>query len=183
MKLHIGCGKRFLPGFKHVDIENYPHIDFQIPMHDLSLIDDSSVSEIYSSHAFEYYDREFAKVVLLEWFRVLKPQGCLYLTVPNFEALIEIYASTKNLKTILGPLFGQWHNPNLGETIYHKTVYDKKDLKNSLLDVGFRTAVEFNPARYLMAVSPEYDDYSLAYFPHMDPSGIQVSIAIKATKP
>lgn len=27
MKIHLGCGKRYIPGFYHVDVVDYPHID------------------------------------------------------------------------------------------------------------------------------------------------------------
>lgn len=183
MKLHLGCGKRYLPGFTHVDIENYEHIQMQSPMHNLQKVRDSSVDEIYSSHAFEYYDRELARIVLIEWLRVLKPGGQLYLSVPDFGALLAIYKSTGNLKSILGPLFGRWHNEKLNSTIYHKTVYDKKDLFDLLLVVGFEKVSTFDPIVYLNTISAEYDDYSLAFHPHMDKNGIQVSLTLTAIKP
>ena len=28
IKLHLGCGKRYLPGYTHIDIDNEPHIDY-----------------------------------------------------------------------------------------------------------------------------------------------------------
>jgi predicted SAM-dependent methyltransferase len=183
MKLHLGCGKRFLPGFIHVDIEKYEHIQIHSPMHDLHQIESATVEEMYSSHAFEYYEREFAGKVLLEWLRILKPGGQLYLSVPDFEALVEIYNSTGDLKNILGPLFGRWHNVELNSTIFHKTVYNKKDLSDLLQAAGFEMVLPFDPVEYLQKISTEYDDYSLAYYPHMDRSGIQVSLTLKATKP
>ena len=27
LKLHLGCGKRFIPGFVHVDQVSFPHVD------------------------------------------------------------------------------------------------------------------------------------------------------------
>lgn len=182
MKLHLGCGKRFLPGFIHIDIEKFDHVDFLSPMHDLHAITNASVEEIYSSHSFEYYDRVEAQKVLREWFRVMAPGGTLYLTVPNFESLLKIYVVTGKLDYIVGPLFGRWHNLNLNETIYHKTVYDKRGLWKILSEAGFMDLREFNPIEYLHNISEEYDDYSLAFYPHMDSSGIQVSLAVAATK-
>ena len=105
-----------------------------------------------------------------------------YITVPNLESLIEIYTETKNLESIIGPLFGRWKNEKNNEIIYHKTVWDFTSLKNKLIEESFYEIERFDPIKYLDSIDPEYDDYSLAYFPHMDRNGLQVSLAIKAKK-
>ena len=28
MKLHVGCGERYLPGWKHLDARKFPHVDY-----------------------------------------------------------------------------------------------------------------------------------------------------------
>ena len=63
------------------------------------------------------------------------PGGILRLAVPNFETLIEIYKNTKDLSSILGPLYGKW-DVNDGTSIYHKTVYDKKLLSETLISLS-----------------------------------------------
>jgi hypothetical protein len=37
---------------------------------------------------------------------VLIPGGAIYLTVPDFAALVKIYSSSSDLNIIIGPLFG-----------------------------------------------------------------------------
>jgi predicted SAM-dependent methyltransferase len=180
MKLHLGCGKRNLKGYVHVDIENYDHIDHVSSIDNLAFIEDSSVSEIYSSHAFEYFDRVQSISVLAEWHRVLEPGGELYLTVPNFRSLIEIYTVTNDLNAIIGPLFGRWENGD--NTIYHRTTWDFQSLSSRLEEVGFLQISSFDPVAFLGSVDPTFDDYSLAFFPHMDHTGIPVSLAMKAQK-
>lgn len=180
MKLHLGCGKRFLPGFIHIDIADFPHVDFVSGIDNLSHIENGKVSEIYSSHSFEYFDRFEASKVLEEWRRVLIPGGSLYITVPDFNALLSIYQSTGDLNAIIGPLFGRWENK--GEHIYHKTTWDYLTLSTVLQRTGFTEVSKFDPVEYLGAIDPNYDDHSLAFFPHMDRSGIQVSLAITALK-
>jgi predicted SAM-dependent methyltransferase len=180
MKLHLGCGTKYLPGFTHIDIAEFSHIDHISNIDNLSFISDASVEQIYSSHAFEYFDRNQASGVLLEWNRVLRPGGCLYLTVPDIQALIAIYSETKNLNSIIGPLFGRWVNDE--NIIYHRTTWDFDSLSLTLENCGFSLVSKFNPIEYLNSIDPTYDDYSLAYFPHMDRDGIQVSLAIKAQK-
>ena len=137
MKLHLGCGERYLNGYVHVDIAEFDHIDFIRPVDDLSCFKKNTVSEIYASHVLEYFDKEYAPEVLNEWKRVLKPNGILRIAVPNFPKLIEIYESSQSLESIVGPLYGKWDIGN-NQYIYHKTVYDFTSLKQVLEEVGFK---------------------------------------------
>ena len=90
MKLHLGCGKRYLEGFIHVDIAEFQHIDYQLLLTTCQL-SKVTADEIYASHVLEYFDRNDVINVLDEWRRVLKPGGILRLAVPNFPKLIEVY--------------------------------------------------------------------------------------------
>ena len=69
MKLHLGCGKRYLKGYIHVDIADFDHIDYKIPVDDLSIFKSEEVDEIYASHVLEYFDRSYVTTVLKEWKR------------------------------------------------------------------------------------------------------------------
>ena len=76
-KLHLGCGNRYLPGYIHIDIDNYEHIDINSSINDLNMFKDNSVNEIYSSHSLEYFDIFEVEDVLEEWKRVLCSGGIL----------------------------------------------------------------------------------------------------------
>ena len=49
MKLHLGCGKRCLEGFLHIDIADFDHIDYKSSVDRLPMIDDNSVDLIYAT--------------------------------------------------------------------------------------------------------------------------------------
>ena len=83
-RLHLGCGKRYLEGYIHIDINELDHIDHVTSVDDLSMFSDNSVKEIYGSHLLEYFDKFEVQSVLKEWKRVLEPGGELKLAVPNF---------------------------------------------------------------------------------------------------
>ena len=72
VRLNLGCGKRYIPGFIHIDLDDFPHIDYKSDVSDLSMFGDNSVDLIYSSHTLEYFDRVDVLNVLKEWRRVLK---------------------------------------------------------------------------------------------------------------
>lgn len=179
MKLHLGCGNKYLAGFTHIDLAEGEHIDFRLDIGGPLPFPDSSVDLIYSSHALEYFDRFEALEVLREWKRVLTTGGELYLSVPNFESLLEIYRqSGQDITRILGPLFGRW--PLNDTKIYHRNVFDAKLLESILLESGFSHVASFNPVSFLSQFDANYDDYSLAFWPHMDRNGIQVSLCLSA---
>ena len=183
IKAHLGCWHRVIPGFVHVDLCDMPHIDYKAGIDALPFFADGSVGLIYCSHAFEYFDRDEARGVLAEWYRVLAPGGVLRLAVPDFAALIKVYQQTGELERVLGPLYGKMSIPADGgsKTLYHKTTYDENSCAKLLKECGF-----IEPERWDWRTTEHahIDDHSQAYFPHMQKdSGILVSLNLQARKP
>lgn len=180
MKLHLGCGKRFIPGWVHIDHERYEHIDHCCDLDNLHFIEDDSVDLIYASHVLEYYDWEDAiGIVLPEWKRVLKPGGILRLAVPNMDAIMPVYKMTGNdINKIIGALFGKiGYNES---KIYHKCVYNSKKMYEILAIAGFRNIHHWN---WHETEHAAIDDFSQAYYPHMDKtSGHLISLNIECIK-
>lgn len=182
MKLNLGCWHRYIPGFIHVDLCDMEHINYQTSIDNLSMFSDSTASLIYSSHSFEYFNRQEAVDVLKEWRRVLKLGGTLRLAVPDFDSLIEVYKATGKIEKILGPLFGQMeiNDGKKDLTIYHKTVYSFDSLKKLLEDNGFTNVKRY---KWQDTIHKDYDDHSQAYFPHMDKeNGKLLSLNVEANK-
>lgn len=182
MKLHLGCGARYIRGFAHIDLADYTHIDYKRDVSDLSVFADESVELIYSSHTLEYFDRLEVRDTLREWHRVLKKGGILRVAVPDFEALIKIYEQYKDLNKIVGPLYGRMtiRTPEGEKTIYHKTVYDFESLKEILESSGFKNIHRYD---WRETIHKEYDDFSQAYIPHMDKEhGMLISLNVEAEK-
>lgn len=190
VKLHLGCGSRYIPGFIHIDLANHPSIDYNHNISTLPMFDDRNVDLIYACHVLEYFDRVEVMDVLAEWRRVLKPGGILRVAVPNFEALLAVYyhairgdrkgRKRRALDMIHGPLYGRWEPHGTGEVIYHRTVYNYASLHSILHRAGFEDIHHYD---WRDTIHKDYDDYSQAYIPHMDKeNGTLISLNVEARR-
>ena len=176
MKLHIGCGKKFIPGYKHMDVIDAPHIDYVCNAINLKMIEDDSVEEIYACHILEHVNRIDVLSVLKEWYRVLSVGGVIRIAVPDFEAVVNGYNKDKDLLKYQGLLYGgQDYEYN-----FHYSAYDYQMLKKLLEEAGFKGVVRYDWKDFLPT---GYDDFSRAYMPHMDfDNGSLMSLNVIANK-
>lgn len=176
MKLHIGCGNKYLPGWKHVDVINAPHIDYLTNAQDLSMIENESIEEIYACHVLEHFGRKEINAVLEEWNRVMIKGGVLRIAVPDFEKIALVYQKNKDLNELMGLLYGgQNYDYN-----YHYQCFDFDRIKVLLGEANFFEVKRYKWEEFL----PEgFDDFSRAYLPHMDfANGVLMSLNIIARK-
>lgn len=177
MKLHLGCGNRYLPGFVHIDAINYDtHIDYVYDISRLDFIENNSVDEIYASHVLEHFKRHLIKDVLLEWNRILKPNGILRISVPNFESIVKHYNEHKDITKLIGLLYGgQDYDYN-----FHHVCFDFNYLKKILEECNYINTYEYDWRNFL---PDTFDDYSKAYLPHLDfKNGTLMSLNIVSEK-
>lgn len=140
MKLHIGCGERYLPGYRHLDEREFPHVDYIGRAEKLSAFDDNSIEEIYACHILEHFPRSEVTNVLKEWYRVICPNGLLRIAVPDFEAIAQVYSSSGDLEQVLGLLYGgQNYSGN-----YHFQAFYFARLKRILTQTGFHTVSRYD---------------------------------------
>ena len=176
LKLHIGCGKKYISGYKHLDVIDFEHVDFVCDTRKLSMIGDATVSEIYACHILEHVERNEVVTVLKEWNRVLKVGGVLRVAVPDFEAIVAEYQESKGLNRFQGLLYGgQTYDYN-----FHHVAFDVEVLTSFLTEAGFTKTSRYNWREFL---PKGYDDFSRAYLPHMDfENGRSMSLNIISIK-
>ncbi len=74
LRLHIG-GEEVKPGWKILNAQPRPGVDFVGLAHDLSQFADASVSEIYASHVYEHISHQSDVLkAFQEAHRVLAPE-------------------------------------------------------------------------------------------------------------
>ena len=129
MKLHIG-GEQAREGWKILNAQDGPHVDFVGNCVDLSRFPDGSVEEIYASHVFEHlsYTDELPQA-LRECYRVLLPEGELKLSVPDLSVLCEMFLdeamTAEQRLELMRVMFGgqldpyDFHKTGLTEEIMH----------------------------------------------------------------
>lgn len=178
-KLHLGCGKIFIPGFIHVDMAPLPHVDHVSDVRRLDFAEADSFDLIYASHVLEHFGRHEHLEVLREWRRVLKPGGVLRLSVPDFAACAALYYEQGLVDGLTG-LVGLVSGGQRDLFDYHKMIFDRELLTKSLRVSGF---AEVRPWDWRTTEHAAIDDYSQAYLPHLDKlNGRHMSLNLEGVK-
>ncbi len=178
IKIHLGCGKRILPGYINQDIQPFPGVDLLCDLRELPF-EDNSVDFMYSCANIEHFGRNEYKGVLAHWFSKLKPGSILRLSTADFESACERYLETKNLEELLGLIVGGQKD----DYDWHGMVYDFDLMKKSLEEVGFINIRRYNWRETELGILG-IDDYSQSYLPHMDKkNGRLMMLNIEAEKP
>lgn len=138
MRIHLGSGKYYWPGYTNIDMAG--RFDIQSDVTELP-IEDNQADEIHAIHLFEHLHRYKASLILMEWKRVLKKGGKLILEMPCFDKVAKfISEGSQDLRMTHYALFG---DPNYQRPeMEHKWCYSMDELKRVLSEVGFNN-IEF----------------------------------------
>lgn len=134
IKINLGARDRSIAGFRSMDCDPHPGVDIVGDISNLSMFKDGEVDEIYSSHVLEHFPHARTAAVLKEWARVLKPGGVLYVAVPDFARVVELYQAVGGVT--------QWIQEYVSggqeyATAYHYAIFDEAKLESLLREAGF----------------------------------------------
>ena len=170
-KLHIG-GKIAHAGWENLNAVPGEHVDYARNAKDLSIFPDNIFSDIYASHVLEHFDYIIALDVVREWKRVLKPQGKIYISVPDLDNLCRLFLmpdlSLSDRCHVMRFMFGG----HLDKYDYHLQGFNFKLLNNLLKTAGFILV------RKVSKFDTDFNDTSTMQF-----AGVAVSLNIIAEKP
>lgn len=137
-KLHIG-GKIKAEGWEILNAVPAPEVDHICNANDLSLFENNTFDEIYASHVLEHFDYNGElQRTLKEWYRVLKPKGKLYVSVPDLDILAQLILEKKQLSIterfhIMRIIFGG----HVDQYDYHYVGLNQEFLADILYSTGF----------------------------------------------
>jgi hypothetical protein len=92
IRLHLGCGERYLEGYVNIDYPPEQHsVQLSSPADvyaDIAQLryEPATVTEIRLHHVFEHFDRTTALRMLIDWYEWLEEDGVLIIETPDFEA-------------------------------------------------------------------------------------------------
>jgi predicted SAM-dependent methyltransferase len=139
LRLHIG-GETVREGWKILNIQSKPGVDFIGNCLDLSQFADGTVSEIYASHTYEHLDYvKELPLALREAFRVLVPGGMLRAGVPDLEILCRLFLEPRlDIQAkffVMRMMFGG----QIDAFDYHKVGLSADIFGSLLAEAGFKT--------------------------------------------
>lgn len=192
IKLNLGCGQDYKPGWINIDALPRFHPDL---VHDLRRklpFKNNSVDYILAQDILEHLIKDEAATFLKDIFRVLKPGAKLEIRVPDIQVLIDIYA--KSPEDFI--LFTYGETDQTGVWGAHKHGYTKKLLAVLLKMVGFEVITIRNVTTNISCVakktklesrllnmvvinskSPHLRERSLAVMKAMSENNINVTFA------
>src|SRR5262245_54294968 len=97
--LHLGCGKKIVPGFINIDMPgNYMGIkpDMELDISKPLPFEDEYADEVHSYHVIEHFYRWDLVTILKDWHRVLKPGGVMVTECPCLDKVRRLLVSSKS---------------------------------------------------------------------------------------
>lgn len=173
--VHIGCGELNDSRYINIDARSMPHVHHVTQSLELSQFDSSSVDLIYSCHVLEHLSYRNLSSTISNWFSRLKPGGILRISVPSFDAIIEIYSDQgKSIDAIKLPLLGgQDYDFN-----YHNSIFNYSCLTELLRRCGFTNIRQWDPKS---ASYYNFDDWAGKKF-IVGGKEYQISLNLEAVK-
>jgi hypothetical protein len=104
LRLHLGCGEVYLPGYINVDFPPEQHSvqsETRADVYaDLRMLEypSESVAEIRLHHVFEHFTRGTAFGLLIRWYDWLVDGGKLMVETPDFERMVRKFRRTRDAR-------------------------------------------------------------------------------------
>ena len=167
MNIHIGCEHKIGKNWKNYDVsyvaffEKFPIIGKLIKINSkrypseilygdicksMFCLEDTA-DNIFCSHTLEHMPKESMIIALKNIYKMLKPNGCFRLIVPNLKVRAEHYIKIKDADRFMETIgmgirkaptnFLEKLRSLFGNSL-HKWMYDEQSMTNCLSEVGFR---------------------------------------------
>jgi predicted SAM-dependent methyltransferase len=145
IKLHLGCGTNYLPGWFNVDANaRLERLDLAWNINLGLPLPDACCELVYSEHVLEHFPVERGVELLRECRRVLRPGGTLRIAMPSLAHVLAKYTSDdwRDQDWLTWPEFqfietrAEMVNVSL-RWWGHEWLYDHEELHRRLREAGF----------------------------------------------
>ncbi|NVM04960.1 MAG: methyltransferase domain-containing protein [Candidatus Helarchaeota archaeon] len=138
IKLNLGCGYNYKPGYINIDKYNKDVADEIYDIDNLPF-ESNTVDIIEANQLIEHFDYIHSKYILSDWFRILKPLGKLILETPDLERTYKKFISEDldDQKITLRWIYGID-----SRGMQHKTGFTYNLIKELLEEIGFGNITE-----------------------------------------
>ena len=133
--LNLGCGKAKISGADNVDIDPESGAELIFDFRQPFPLEDRIYDEVYLFHVIEHIEKKFHLHIFSEIRRVLKDDGTLYVSYPEFSKIVSNWLTNKNNDRHFWEctIFGRQAWPS----DYHVCAMDTLDFKQYLYERGF----------------------------------------------
>ena len=156
--LHVGCGRLLLDSelfnnrkWQEIRLDIDPGVspDIVSSITEMNAVPDRTVDVVWSSHNLEHLYADEVNMALQEFYRVLKPNGLVMITLPDIQAVAREVANGRLEETLYqssaGPigaidiLWGHRDSIKRGNHhMAHKTGFTRQTLEKNLALVNFQ---------------------------------------------
>lgn len=134
MKLNLGCGKDYRPGWVNVDTSRQVKADFYFDLRKKFPFKDNQFEFILAQDVLEHFTKEEGLRFLRECWRVLKLKGKIQIRTPSVYQIFEQFGEDEEV--LLHFLYGDTSEEK--EWGAHKFGYTEKTLRKTFKLLGFK---------------------------------------------
>jgi predicted SAM-dependent methyltransferase len=144
-KLHLGCGGVAIPGFCNVDVDPHTAADIVDDISTLEKFPNGHADLVYACHVLEHLPLAEVATTLGSWHRVLRPGGEVFISVPDLDRIVQIYAShLEHFQTRPNnPWLGLIYGGQVDRFDFHRTGFNLAWVSELLERAGFRDVREY----------------------------------------
>lgn len=149
MKLHLGCGDDYIPGYINSDLyaekvdERFDARKIPYP--------DNTFDEVKAFHIIEHFNWMEGNEVLKEWCRVLKPNGRLHIETPDFLESCRMFVNSDD--SVRVQMYGHFFSTAWIPGQQHLFLFTENQLRVQLGWAGFGNMNRLPPTSKYVTVN------------------------------
>lgn len=137
-RMHVG-GEEIKEGWHILNARPEPFVDILGNILELGQFPDQCCDEIYASHVLEHIDYMYeVSAVMRDFYRMLKPGGTIYISVPDMGTLCHMYVDPTYTLEQRYAIMRMIYGGHINKYDYHYGGFDFEILGGQLFGAGFR---------------------------------------------